>query len=272
MFKKIYIEITNICNLKCSFCPSNQRDKKYMSVSDFKRVLKSIEGHTEYIYLHVMGEPLMHPNLDEILDEAYKHNFKVNITTNARLLKNKLDILNEAKSIRQINISLHSFNPDDISKIDELIETVNKLNQNYYVSLRLWNEGTNNNQKLINILKKYYDFDETKLLSNKGIKLKNNLYLDQDIVFEWSTLDREVISDKGTCYGLRQHIGVLVDGTVVPCCLDSEGKINLGNIFESSLDSILNKEKCKQIKSGFLNQKLVESLCKRCSYINRFKK
>ena len=109
MYKRVYIEITNICNLNCSFCPKSDRDKKVMTVPEFENIINKINGYTKHIYLHVKGEPLMHPHLDKIIKIANKNNINVNITTNGRLLKDKLDIINNNK-IRQINISLHSFN------------------------------------------------------------------------------------------------------------------------------------------------------------------
>ncbi|MDD3048698.1 MAG: radical SAM/SPASM domain-containing protein [Bacilli bacterium] len=269
MFKKIYIEITNICNLNCSFCPSNDRDKEFMSIDNFEHILKQIKGHTEYICLHVMGEPLMHPNLEQLLDKAYEYDLKVNLTTNGRLLKDQIDIINKAKSIRQINISLHSFDINNPNIINDLIKTIEDINHNYYISLRLWNLGIedHNNDLVIKTFNDYYKVNNS---NEKSIKLRKNLFINKDIYFEWPNLNKDFISDKGTCYGLRHHIGILVDGTVVPCCLDNNGSIKLGNIFINDFKSIINSEKCKEIKTGFENKKLIESLCKRCPYINRF--
>jgi radical SAM protein with 4Fe4S-binding SPASM domain len=270
MFKKIYIEITNICNLHCSFCPSTKRKKEFMSLNSFEHILKSIKGYTDYICLHVMGEPLMHPELKQILELSSKYNYKVNLTTNGRLLKDKLDIINNANCIRQVNISLHSYKDESI---EEIIDTIKHLNNNFHTSIRLWNLGSDN-KHIIDYLWEQFNVSDSydKYLKDKSIKLGNNLYLNQDIEFEWPDSNKEIISDKGRCYGLKTHIGILVDGTVVPCCLDHEGDISLGNVYNEDLNTILNEIKCKQITEGFKQNTLVESLCKRCRYIERFNK
>ena len=269
MFKSIYIEITNACNLNCSFCHESNRNKEYMKVSSFEEILSKIKKYTNYINLHVLGEPLMHPEIDKILSLAYINNLFVNLTTNGRLLNKKIDIINNAKSIRQINISLHSYN--DINEIKELLETIDKININCNISYRLWNLGTNNhNDKIINILNDHY---QTKIeVKENGFKIKDNIYINFDYQFKWPNIKDEELGSIGTCYGLRTHIGILVDGRVIPCCLDSDGIINLGNIFKDDLDNILNNDKTKEIKEGFLNHKLICNLCKRCHYIKRFRK
>ena len=257
MFNRIYIEITNICNLNCSFCKEDKRDKKYISVKDFNLIINQIKEFTDNVYLHIKGEPLMHPNINEIIDICNKSNINVNITTNGRLIKDNVNILSK---VRQVNISLHSFNNNkDILNLFKIIENIDTK-----VSLRVWS----NNKDILNLIEDYYKITK---LNQKRNTIKNNLFLDIDNEFIWPDINLEKINETGTCYGLRRQIGILVDGTVVPCCLDQDGIINLGNIFNEKLIDILNKERSKTIKQNFQNNKLTEELCKRCSYINRFK-
>jgi len=269
MFKSIYIEITNICNLNCSFCKGSNREKKFMDSKSFEEVLNKIKGYTDYIYIHLLGEPLMHPELEKILELANSYKIKVNLTTNGRLLDKNINIINKSLSIRQINISLHSFK--DVEEISNLLNTVDKINIDCYISLRLWNKGVKNeNDKIIELLNKYYQVDISS--TDENYKLRDKLFLDFDNQFKWPNIEDEDRSSRGTCYGLRTHIGILVDGTVVPCCLDTDGVINLGNIFKEDLDTILNSKRCREMKAGFLNRILTEPLCKRCHYITRFDK
>ena len=263
LYKRVYIEITNVCNLNCKFCPKTIREKRYMRVDEFKLIINKIKDYTDYIYLHIKGEPLMHPNLEEIVDIIAKNNLQINITTNGRLLKDKLDIIN-SKKIRQINISLHSFN--NINEIEDLLNIVDRIN-NSYISLRLQNDLDNTNT--INLLNKHYN---TKIdITKKNNKLKEKVFLSMDSEFSWPNLNLPVISTKGTCKALKEQIGVLVDGTVVSCCLDNNGDNNLGNIFNDDLNEIINSPKYQDMINGFKNNKLVSPLCQRCSYINRFK-
>ena len=108
MFKKIYIEITNICNLKCSFCPETKRKMQSMNLKDFEEIICKIHKYTKLVCLHVKGEPLLHSNLEQILAILEKYNLKTNITTNGTLIKEKLDIIKNSKAVRQINFSIHS--------------------------------------------------------------------------------------------------------------------------------------------------------------------
>ena len=237
-FKRIYIEITNICNLNCSFCPKTTRKKEFMSTDTFESILEKINNYTNYIYLHVKGEPLLHPNLEQILDICSRYKKQVNITTNGTLLNERKEMLITKTCIRQINISLHATEETFVNEIKYINE-----NSNIIINLRNWNV----NKKFSN-------------------KLKDRIYENLEEQFEWPDLTKEEISKIGTCYGLRQQIAILVDGTVVPCCLDNNGDINLGNVLKEDLADILKSEKAENIKRGFLENKLIEELCRKCGY------
>ncbi|MEG0074011.1 MAG: radical SAM protein [Clostridia bacterium] len=279
-FKRIYIEISNVCNFKCSFCPKSKRANKIMTLEEVKIVLKKISPYAEYIYLHVKGEPLLHPNLKEILDEAYKYNLQVNITTNGSLLEKQKEMLVQAKALRQINVSVHSIeqnSSNNITKeqyVDSVLEACKYIEENSkcIIAYRLWNlDSMSNVDKdllLINKISKQYNRKDllSEIKSNYAIKLKEKVFLNLDTIFAWPALDIPEINKYGTCYGLRQQLGILADGTVVPCCLDNDGDINLGNIFKQDLDEILESKRAKDIVEGFKTCKLVEPLCRRCGF------
>ena len=267
-YKKIYIEITNICNLNCSFCSNSNRRKKEMPKEEFELVLKKIKDYTDYIYLHVKGEPLLHKDLDNILNITRKYNKKVCITTNGVFLKEKLDILNRYDNIYQINISLHSENSKE-NYLEDILYSIDNLKYPY-ISLRFWtlNEGImdNKTRKYLNIIKEKYNIDEIK----DNIKLKDKIYLSLDDKFEWPDIKNNY-NKEGTCLGGKTHIGILSDGTVTICCLDSEGYSNLGNIFESNMEEIIVSDKYQSIIKNFQNNKAYLEICKHCSYKERFK-
>lgn len=284
-FKKIYIEITNICNLKCNFCPVTNRTPEYMTLERFENVLNQVEHFTDYIYLHIKGEPLLHPNLDHFLHLAYEKNIKVNLTTNGTLISKNKDILLSSPSLRQLNISLHSLEQNDwfsgkeeyMDNILEFIELAK--DKDLIIALRLWNlssESDDNklkNKYILDRLEEDLKLDykiQEEFSKKRGIKIREKLYLNEDIEFIWPDLNNEIYNEQGFCYGLRDQLGILVDGTIVPCCLDGEGKINLGNIFETNLEEILKTDRVKSIYNGFSNRQAVEELCKRCGYNNKF--
>jgi len=286
-FKKVYIEITNVCNLSCNFCPKTKRKLMFMDEEKFSSVIKSIKPYTDYVYFHLMGEPFLNPKLSEFLEICKENSLKVNITTNGTLINNVRELLIKEPALRQVNISLHSFEANDEvisleNYVDNIIAFIKEANErsNIICSIRLWNmdsielKGSNNhNTEIIHMLEEKLGLDFNlveKLIENPGIKLRKNVYLNMAEKFEWPDISRDLIDEKVFCYGLRDQMGVLVDGTVVPCCLDSEGNIPLGNLFNESLENILNSKRAMALYDGFSKRCAVEDLCKKCGYAKRY--
>lgn len=274
-FKKIYIEITNKCNLNCSFCSNSKRKFREMTTEEFKLIISKIKNYTDYIYLHIKGEPLLHSSLDEILNICDYNNIKVNITTNGTLLKKKKAILSSHNSIRQINVSLHSENNID-SYFEDVFNSCKFLSTKLFISYRLWKlknlKLDKNSTKIVEKIKKAYNLKDEiveKLNNDKSIKIDYNTYVNKENLFDWPDLKNNFDID-GKCYGLSTHIGILSDGTIVPCCLDAEGIIKLGNIFEDNLENVLNGDKAQEIINGFKRNKSVCGLCKNCNFRYRF--
>lgn len=266
-FKKIYIEITNICNLNCSFCSPSKRLKKSITTEQFEEILKKIDDYTDYIYLHVKGEPLLHKDLEKLLDLSHKYNKQVNITTNGTFIKEKASILNH-KAVRQINISLHSENNKD-NYLNDIFEAVDLLS-NKIIVLRYWTlKNQSDLPKIVDDVFKHYNINEKE---KNHIKIRKDLYLDRAEEFIWPSLDNDYYNENGYCYALKDQLAILVDGTVVPCCLDGEGIINLGNIYKTTMDIITTSERFTNMKKCFSNRKACEELCKRCSFKNRLLK
>lgn len=284
-FKKVYIEIINICNLSCNFCPKTSRSLGKMSVEQFKKIIEEIKPYTDYIYLHLMGEPTLHKDLEAFLQIAYEAGLKVNITTNGTLLHKAKEVLLKSPSLRQVNISLHSFEANEQGidlkdYVNQIARFVDEAAPRIICSLRLWNKdsdelkGSNNlNAPIMQLLEESFNLDVKlgEVLQLKpSFKLKEHVYLNMAEKFDWPDIDKEEGEAQVFCYGLRDQIGILVDGTVVPCCLDSEGNIPLGNILYTSLGDILNSDRAKAIYEGFSNRKAVEELCKKCGYAKRY--
>lgn len=264
-FKKIYLEITNICNLKCSFCPSNRRKKEEMSLDTFKEILPRLKDYTDYLYFHLMGEPLVHSHINEFIDLAtVKFGFKINITTNGYLI-NKIE---NNTNIHQLNISLQAIKSDEEIDIylQNIFTAVDKLHKHGTIIVyRLWNEQASS-KKIIEKLEKYY---KTNLNGNN--KIQDNIYLDREISFIWPDLNNNYYNEEGSCMGLRSHIGILVNGDIVPCCLDYNGTITLGNILNDKIDDILKGKRAKNMQENFLNNKKCEEFCRHCNFYDRIK-
>lgn len=282
MFRRIYVEIGNICNLDCSFCPKTKREKKQMSVTEFDEVCRKIKGHTGEIFLHVMGEPLCHPQLSSLLDIAREHGIRVSITTNGTLINRAKEVIfAHSDVIRKISISLHCIEGNNIeerlaSYIDDAIAFSRiSAEAGIYTVFRLWNLDTDEkpganqqNEYIVSRLK--CEFTTPWRERWNGFSIADKIFLEYAGIFSWPhDSDAEEVST-GYCYGLVEQIGILVDGTVVPCCLDSEGEIALGNIFERELQDIIDSPRAKAIRRGFFDRKMTEPLCRRCTYARRF--
>ena len=271
MYNKVYVEITNICNMNCSFCHGHNRSPKQMSQEEFTIILKKLKEHTKYIYYHLMGEPFTHPKLAEFVRQAGEMGYKSIITTNGTLLSRRGDELLNA-GVHKVNVSVHSFeNGDCENYVTDVANFAKKAaDKGTIVVFRFWNNGYDNgtNQKAINILKQSISGDWVE--NTRGIRVRDKIYIEWGDRFEWPDSNADIKGNEFFCYGLKDQFGILVDGTVVPCCLDSDGVINLGNIFNEDIKDILSSERATNMVEGFTCGKASEDLCKRCGYAQRF--
>lgn len=281
-FQKVYLEITNICNRNCAFCPGTQREKSMMSLSDFRRLAVQLRGWTEYLYFHLMGEPLLHPQLAEFLQIAAELGFRVILTTNGTLLSETQQILLSAEALHKVNISIHSFEANDCGCLEDYLKDCISFacaaaQKGVIVSFRLWNnDGAqtvgmhDRNPEILSFLQKTFPLPWQ--TNARGSRLAEHIYLNQDVVFDWPAPTAEDTGSDVFCYGLKDHIGILCDGTVVPCCLDSDGNLPLGNLLQQPLEEILDSSRAKSMYEGFRQRYAAESLCRRCGYARRFGK
>ena len=275
-FSKIYLEISNLCNLSCRFCPGTQRPGHVMTPGEFSTLLPKLRPWADYLYFHLMGEPLLHPHLEEYLSLAHRAGFRVILTTNGTLLPRQQEMLLSAPGLHKVNISLHAFEANDLAvPFDEYLRGCLAFGQaaegKKLVSYRLWNQG-GEDEKNGEILEMLHQFFPTQWVTErKGIRIGNRVYLEYGDKFDWPDLSADDGGDRVFCYGLRDQIGVLCDGTVVPCCLDHEGDIPLGNLFHQSMEEILDSPRAKAIYDGFSQSKATEELCRKCGYARRFR-
>lgn len=285
-FHKVHIEISNICNLQCSFCPPVIRDNKMMSIDTFRKVVEQVAPLTELVCFHLMGDPLVHPKLEQMIEICDEHNTNIFLVTNGVLLRpEKFDLMLHRR-FHQINFSLHSFfdnhpgeDPSNyLQRIFSFTERALIERPELYLNFRLWNlndplGSQTPNTEMLNAICEHFEFaapSNIDVRKRKSINIKGRLYLHFDTEFTWPSLDLPVLGTAGTCYGLRSHFGVLADGTLVPCCLDKEAAIPLGHVDDAPIVDILASHRAQKIIRGFTQKQLVEGLCQRCQYIERF--
>lgn len=286
-FHRVYIEITNICGLACTFCPTKTLPSKTMPLSFFEKTVLELRDYTKTLAFHVMGDPLTLSNLDAYLAVANKYGFEVELTTSGYYLgKTKPQTL-LLPPVRQLNISLNSYNKNSLNMgFEEYINPILDLCmqkiahfEKPFINLRLWNlddicsEASYNSavfEKINSAFGTSLDLDTVYKAKNKSIRIAPKVMLNFENYFEWPSLNSLHQSD-APCYGLKSHIAILCDATVVPCCLDADAIISLGNLNNTPLREILNSQRATDIIEGFKKGKAVEELCQKCSYKDRFK-
>jgi len=276
-FRKIYLEISNVCNLRCSFCPGTQRTPGVMTPEMFAYLLPKLRPWADYLYFHIMGEPLCHPHLDELLSMAADAGFRVILTTNGTLLPKQQTVLLHAKGLHKVNISLHAFEANDLAipfsqYLDGCFAFGQAAQGKCIVTYRLWNNGGSNQQNADILAAMEQAFPPPWVTESRGTRIADRVYLEYGDKFDWPDLTAPDYGERVFCYGLRDQIGVLCDGTVVPCCLDHEGDIPLGNLFSQDMEEILTSPQALNIYNGFSNGYACEALCRHCGYAQRFSK
>ncbi len=274
--KRIYIEITNQCNLTCDFCAKSNRPKKAMSLEQFRNICDQIRFYTDYIYLHIQGEPLLHPQFDGILAVADAFHLKVQLVTNGTLIDKYLDTLSASSSLRQISVSLQSLVSsglyNDSSKALQWFEQLKILsNSGKIIQIRYWMYNKQPFTEFVNDCLQYFGVDIQSLSSQKkryNTQIKN-VFFSLDQPFIWPS-DPQAARLIGSCYGTREMLGILSDGTLVPCCLDHQGSVAFGNIFETDFKTLLEHPRLIKMREGFLNRKITEPFCQQCGYRQRF--
>ena len=273
-YSRVYLEITNICNRNCSFCPGTARPKMRMGLEDFKIIVQKLRGITDYIYFHVMGEPLTHPELGSMIRYATSLGFNCAITTNGTLIDSRSAEIIEA-GVYKVNLSVHSFESGEEEKYVEYLLSLCRFadmasRSGVLTVLRLWNKGYDGgmNDRTLEFLQSHLE-GEWKW-GSRGARIRHKLHLEYGDRFAWPDMAAENMGCEVFCYGLGDHFGILCDGRVIPCCLDREGEITLGNILTDPIDEILSSERAENIRAGFKQKRAVEELCQKCGYARRF--
>lgn len=283
-FHRVYVELTNICGLKCTFCPPKTLPTHTMSLSFFENILLQLKPYTKELAYHIVGDPLVLSNLEAYLDLTCKHGFKVMLTSSGYFLANHdiKTLLHPA--IKQINISLNSFNKNALPlsfeaymrPILSLCDQKKQTRKEMFINLRLWNLDEAHSEEAFNTmlfayLEKHFNQPlHVKIPTTKTLRLDEKILLHFDHYFEWPSLSSTHHSH-GTCQGLDSHFGILADGTVVPCCLDKDGIVPLGHLHVNTLDEILTSQRVYAMMQGFKEGHCTEVLCQKCTYKDRFK-
>ncbi len=279
MIDKAYLEITNCCNLSCSFCHGTKRERKLMSEAEFEVLTDRLAGKVKFLYFHLMGEPLLHPLFPHFVDRAWEKGFYPILTTNGSLLAKRSEELLGALPYK-ISISLHAPAANaafaDPEYFASCIDFAKRAAAKGCISvLRLWNIGGEGEEQNGDILEKLHAAfpGEWPPSHRESVRLSSDkVFLEWGEHFDWPDVNAVLGDEHVFCRALRDQVGVLCDGTVVPCCLDADGVLTLGNLHEQTLDEILQTPRAVAIYDNFTEHRACEDLCRKCGYARRFNK
>lgn len=274
-YRAAYLELTNVCNRNCAFCPGTTRAPAFMDIGLFRRLAPQVAELADMAYLHVMGEALLHPYFPEIAGIAADAGLALGLTTNGTLFDtpNAESLL--APPFRQLNISLHSdLSESGMNSVFAFTRRAFSLHPALYINYRFWNRGEDD-ESLMKYLRRISDefgVDVCRIPApGEGFpKITNRLYLNFASLFDWPDLSAPLVPEPAFCHGSVNQFAVLADGTVTPCCLDNNGSIKLGDANTHSLKDILRARRAAMMRCGFHEGRAEEELCRHCAYRTRF--
>ena len=284
-FPKIYLEITNRCNLRCSFCRGTVRPTAFIAPDTFRRYARQVKEFTDYVYLHVMGEPLLHPDLPQLIDIAAEEGLRVCLTTNGTLLRRALPhLLDRADALYKVSISLHAHEANEDGRmgadldgyVSDVADCAAALGERGVIAvLRLWNEdnpgavdkakNAENGAVLARLRER---FPDEWTPNRRGQRIGSSVYLEWGEKFDWPTDDGSLpdYGPRSHCFAMKDHVAILVDGRVLPCCIDCDGRMALGSLEEKTLSEILADEPARQFLRALAEGRLTAPLCRHCNF------
>jgi radical SAM protein with 4Fe4S-binding SPASM domain len=257
-----------------------------MDLEFFESIVQQAKPFTKEIACHVVGDSLTLSNLGDYLDIIHKYNMKAMLTTSGYFMKKHPYETLFHPAVKQINVSLNAFNKNDTSITFEqymkpilaLCYEKVKQEKELFINLRMWNLDEMMSEKAFNTelfewlqsaFNVVLDLNKLDPKEQKSIRLDNKVLLHFDNYFEWPSLKNPMYGH-GTCQGLSSHIGILANGEVIPCCLDSDGVMALGNLHKQRLADVVYGTRATAMIEGFKHAQCSEELCLKCSYKNRF--
>ena len=286
-YRRAYVEISNICNLKCDFCPTVDRQNAVMDLIQFEKIARDVQPFVDEICLHLMGEPLGHPDFAGFVDVCARIALPVSVTTNGTLITGARREALLHPIVRQVNVSVQSYEANFgdkdpkayLSRVFAFTREALEKRPDLYINYRLWDlddpaAKSDRNGRVRTAIEAEFgvSFDAFKVdvRRRKGHNLVGRLSVHFDSRFTWPSPTLPVRSTEGFCHGLSSHFGVHADGTLVPCCLDKEAAVSLGNCHDRPVAELLESPKAVAIRDGFARGELVDDLCQRCPFISRF--
>jgi MoaA/NifB/PqqE/SkfB family radical SAM enzyme len=273
-----WIDITRLCNLRCIMCPQSRglrpRPAK-MPLDRFQQILDDICENRPLIKLYLSGEPLLHEGLFDMIEYAHGKNCQTAIHTNATLFTEAL-----SERILSSSLTFLSFSFDGCTaEVYERLRPPAKFEQvganiRRFLDLRRRSgRGPYANVEIIR-MRDTEDFLKSFAEEWKACGVEEVSVVDY-MTWLGTVPDRRdgkaaIFSGYTPCAAPFQHGCILSDGTVVPCCLDVDGRMPLGNVTEQPFREIWVGNAYRQLRLQMLTGGLgTGSICDACCNTRR---
>ena len=279
---RFWIESTDMCNLKCIMCLNKSvpaEKKGFMDLELYKKIIDEVSGYAQDICLSHRGEPLMHPDIFEMIEYAKKKGLYIRLHTNATLLTegNTRELLESGLDL--ISFSFDGYDKETYEKIrvnanfDETLNNIANL-------LKLKREMNKKSPYTILEVIEFPEYtQEMKQAKRKKFQMKlNSMHLDEFIIkklHNWAgdySLETEKKKSKNylPCTFPWYASVILWDGTVVPCPQDFFGNYQIGNVSANMLSELWNNDKMISLRKKMVNEDIQDlKSCANCDRLYR---
>jgi pyruvate-formate lyase-activating enzyme len=269
----IRIETTNACNLRCRMCP--QSDKKpgvargLMKVDLYRNIVDQIaafpENHNALFYLHICGEPLLHKQSVEFIRYAADLGFKPILTTNATLLTTELTAKLLASGLSRIEFSFEGVTPEifETTRLGAKYDVVHRNIMDFLEQNRAAGKPVHTELVVVDL-----PHVEARLLRDYCEKMRAHFdTVNLSGYFDWlgrvETVKYERSHYRG-CAATDTDLNVLWDGRVVPCCMDVDGAMVIGDFTKQCYLEILADLRRHALRERLQCGQLKGLLCSQC--------
>jgi len=279
----IQIEPTNVCNFRCIGCPHTLQNYaqevgylQNMDMELYRKIITDINqmGGVKVIKLYNYGESLLHPDIIQMIELAKAVASRVEITTNASILTDKLAEGLVEVGLDYIRCSIYGVDQKSLESFSHTKLSPLKIRDNIYY-LRAYRELTGRTLPFIYIKM----FETTSLEDVERFKE----------IYEWvaDEIAVDYVHNMSGINGIEDKLGIVIpkhtpkkicpvpfyqsvvgaNGDVTVCCADWTFSSKVGNLREQSFKEIWDGDKLRKFQQTTLEYRGHEyASCKNCTW------